>query len=502
MNLHSLRMLNTILTGDRLPGGKADFAPASRFPKKKLEAGVRHEREHTSDADLAAEIARDHLVEDPDYYQKLKKVEKTGAPQEQARQRIDPYSTALLVRADVPLKSVRARLASTEKALLEAQREYERDPAKNASEQRTRDEALRAATDRLYGLKKVLRQREYNIRDSFLPAEARQMRELGLLTWPAHWSDGEKKDAYMGTSTVEGGDGPIKSATVLPVEELRVSMFLEGLAEGMRKSGMYIVQPLAFLTGLFEAMNGQDGVKVAATLPHWVKPAAQRFIDEQIELAKQANALMGYGGTSSGGVAVPGAGTARAPAMPPMPKPSMAAGPMPNVAPKPAPIAQPGSKMAQGFGGMQLPQAPKIPMPKPSAMPVPSNVDPERAGRRNDIIDEMLPHAHQIELDPTGKIKLVMPDPIAQQTKLEKAKAELEKAHAEQQMAADMSADPQGAMQQEDAGVDRDILRARQQANQANVSRMRSAPGPTAATPMQGGDFNPLEALLSRGGIP
>ncbi len=39
--------------------------------------GYKVEREHTTDTDIAKEIAMDHLFEDPKYYTKLKKIEET-----------------------------------------------------------------------------------------------------------------------------------------------------------------------------------------------------------------------------------------------------------------------------------------------------------------------------------------------------------------------------------------------------------------------------------------
>lgn len=60
---------------DQLPGGAADDMPVSDFAPGALEEGTKHELEHTDDAALASEIARDHLVEDPHYYEKLKKIE-------------------------------------------------------------------------------------------------------------------------------------------------------------------------------------------------------------------------------------------------------------------------------------------------------------------------------------------------------------------------------------------------------------------------------------------
>lgn len=34
--------------------------------------GIAHEMEHTDDRDIASEIARDHLAEDPHYYSDMK----------------------------------------------------------------------------------------------------------------------------------------------------------------------------------------------------------------------------------------------------------------------------------------------------------------------------------------------------------------------------------------------------------------------------------------------
>lgn len=62
--------------GDQLPGGKADGVPDSRFPKADLRKGEQHEREHTKSPSIAREIAKDHLAEDKDYYDKLEKIEK------------------------------------------------------------------------------------------------------------------------------------------------------------------------------------------------------------------------------------------------------------------------------------------------------------------------------------------------------------------------------------------------------------------------------------------
>jgi Protein of unknown function (DUF5661) len=61
---------------DKIPGGLADKKRLSNFDPKQLEAGIRVEMEHTSDRNIAKEIAMDHLTEDSEYYKKLKEVEK------------------------------------------------------------------------------------------------------------------------------------------------------------------------------------------------------------------------------------------------------------------------------------------------------------------------------------------------------------------------------------------------------------------------------------------
>lgn len=58
---------------NRLPGGLADTRMPSDFDPEELERGVEVEMEHTDDAEIAREIAMDHLEEDPEYYDKLLK---------------------------------------------------------------------------------------------------------------------------------------------------------------------------------------------------------------------------------------------------------------------------------------------------------------------------------------------------------------------------------------------------------------------------------------------
>jgi len=61
---------------DVLPGGKADNKSDRDFDPKKLQEGAKHELEHTNKKKIAKEIAKDHLVEDKQYYKKLKEIEK------------------------------------------------------------------------------------------------------------------------------------------------------------------------------------------------------------------------------------------------------------------------------------------------------------------------------------------------------------------------------------------------------------------------------------------
>lgn len=60
---------------DILPGGLADNMPDDKFDKKQLDKGQKVELEHTKDRALALEIAKDHLAENPKYYDLLEKME-------------------------------------------------------------------------------------------------------------------------------------------------------------------------------------------------------------------------------------------------------------------------------------------------------------------------------------------------------------------------------------------------------------------------------------------
>jgi len=57
-------------------GGRADGRPCSDFDSEQIKKGIKVEMEHTTNPRIAAEIARDHLSEDPKYYDHLIAMEK------------------------------------------------------------------------------------------------------------------------------------------------------------------------------------------------------------------------------------------------------------------------------------------------------------------------------------------------------------------------------------------------------------------------------------------
>ena len=63
---------------DQLPGGEADNLPDREFSTPALAEGAKHEHEHTDNDQIAREIAKDHLSEDPRYYEKVKEIEKAS----------------------------------------------------------------------------------------------------------------------------------------------------------------------------------------------------------------------------------------------------------------------------------------------------------------------------------------------------------------------------------------------------------------------------------------
>jgi hypothetical protein len=66
------------LANDLLHGGGADNKPDAAFSASALVKGKKHEREHTDNDQIAKEIAKDHLQEDPLYYKKVEQIEKAS----------------------------------------------------------------------------------------------------------------------------------------------------------------------------------------------------------------------------------------------------------------------------------------------------------------------------------------------------------------------------------------------------------------------------------------
>ncbi len=60
---------------EKIPGGLSSGKSDKDFDPKQIELGIKTETEHTGDKEMAKEIAKDHLTEDPEYYTHLKKME-------------------------------------------------------------------------------------------------------------------------------------------------------------------------------------------------------------------------------------------------------------------------------------------------------------------------------------------------------------------------------------------------------------------------------------------
>lgn len=60
---------------EMIVGGEADYEPNSAFDAEQLLEGAEEELEHTDNMNLAIEIAKDHLKEMPDYYERLEEME-------------------------------------------------------------------------------------------------------------------------------------------------------------------------------------------------------------------------------------------------------------------------------------------------------------------------------------------------------------------------------------------------------------------------------------------
>jgi hypothetical protein len=73
--------MTKVSEADIIAGGFADGHKAKEYPSKQMEMGQKVEMEHTDTAALAKEIAKDHLEEIPDYYDRLDKMEEVAKQQ-------------------------------------------------------------------------------------------------------------------------------------------------------------------------------------------------------------------------------------------------------------------------------------------------------------------------------------------------------------------------------------------------------------------------------------
>lgn len=74
MKLNEIKLLdNPTMTPEHI--AKLHKVPIDSI-NAELKMGIKVEQEHTSNEDIAREIALDHLMERPDYYTKLKVVER------------------------------------------------------------------------------------------------------------------------------------------------------------------------------------------------------------------------------------------------------------------------------------------------------------------------------------------------------------------------------------------------------------------------------------------
>jgi hypothetical protein len=69
-------------TTNKLPGGRGDKLKPSDVAIEQIRKGMRVEREHTPDQEIALEIVLDHLAEDPKYYDKLERIDPHDAESE------------------------------------------------------------------------------------------------------------------------------------------------------------------------------------------------------------------------------------------------------------------------------------------------------------------------------------------------------------------------------------------------------------------------------------
>lgn len=100
------------LLNEEIPGGLAEDKTEKDFNKPKLEEGAKVEKEHTDNKAVAAEIASDHLTEDPNYYDKLKKIEKDAATVQISAIRLFSFKDADKDLKELPTEDVEKLLTN------------------------------------------------------------------------------------------------------------------------------------------------------------------------------------------------------------------------------------------------------------------------------------------------------------------------------------------------------------------------------------------------------
>lgn len=112
--------------------------------KLELEKGIAVEKEHTTDEKTAAEIARDHLVENPKYYQDLKKVEQPAEPQQPNIEEIVAAAVAKAMQAMEETKrlEIENEKKKAQEEVLKAKQEAERLKLENDELHRTQPTGL------------------------------------------------------------------------------------------------------------------------------------------------------------------------------------------------------------------------------------------------------------------------------------------------------------------------------------------------------------------------
>lgn len=84
---------------DVLHGGAADNLPDREFSPSDLAEGIKHERKHTDNDQIAKEIAKDHLHEEPTYYEEHKEAPEDGDVKKAYRSPYNPYKSMYVQEA-------------------------------------------------------------------------------------------------------------------------------------------------------------------------------------------------------------------------------------------------------------------------------------------------------------------------------------------------------------------------------------------------------------------